>query len=182
MAKAPQQERAIERVARMIDAYAELLDEVGPDHVSTTLIAARSGSAVGSFYQFFRNKEEVGLALANRLGDTIMQLCKQYLAEFEQIGPVSLIDGFASLHHAVERVFRTEPGIKHVTLNAPQIAAELTTVLRPYSKHEDGLLASYVLTAVTTSIACTKAAFANPDGLDILGLSQWMLQQLGTES
>ena len=50
----------------MLDAAASLLDEVGPDAVSTSGIAARAGVSVGSLYQFFPDKHAVVQSLARR--------------------------------------------------------------------------------------------------------------------
>ncbi|MGP4018583.1 TetR family transcriptional regulator [Saccharopolyspora sp. 5N708] len=43
----------------MLSACAELIDEVGYDGLTTTLIAERAGVAVGSLYQFFPDKRAV---------------------------------------------------------------------------------------------------------------------------
>nr|WP_189058406.1 TetR family transcriptional regulator [Longimycelium tulufanense] len=50
----------------MLDACAELIDELGHDGVTTTLIAERAGVAVGSLYQFFPDKRAVVQALTLR--------------------------------------------------------------------------------------------------------------------
>ncbi|HEX8865495.1 MAG TPA: TetR/AcrR family transcriptional regulator, partial [Lentzea sp.] len=44
----PVQQRSAKRVERMLEACATLIDEVGYDGVTTTLIAERAGVAVGS--------------------------------------------------------------------------------------------------------------------------------------
>jgi AcrR family transcriptional regulator len=62
----PVQQRSAKRVERMLDASAELLDEVGYEGLTTTLIAKRAGVAVGSLYQFFPDKRAVVQALAQR--------------------------------------------------------------------------------------------------------------------
>jgi AcrR family transcriptional regulator len=62
----PAQRRSAERVQRMLDACAEILDEAGYDGLSTTRIAQRAGVAIGSVYQFFPDKRAVAQALALR--------------------------------------------------------------------------------------------------------------------
>jgi AcrR family transcriptional regulator len=62
----PAQRRSAERVQRMLDACAELLDEYGYDGLSTTRIAQRADVAIGSVYQFFPDKRAVAQALALR--------------------------------------------------------------------------------------------------------------------
>ncbi len=62
----PAQRRSVERVQRMLDACAEILDESGYDGLSTTRIAQRAEVAIGSVYQFFPDKRAVAQALALR--------------------------------------------------------------------------------------------------------------------
>jgi AcrR family transcriptional regulator len=50
----------------MLDACAGLVDEVGYDGLTTTLLAERAGVAIGSVYQFFPDKRAVVQALALR--------------------------------------------------------------------------------------------------------------------
>jgi AcrR family transcriptional regulator len=57
----------------MLEACATLIDEVGYDGVTTTLIAERAGVAVGSLYQFFPDKRAVVQALTLRNVDRFSQ-------------------------------------------------------------------------------------------------------------
>jgi Transcriptional regulator len=50
----------------MLDACAELVDEIGYEGLTTTLLAERAGVAIGSVYQFFPDKRAVVQALALR--------------------------------------------------------------------------------------------------------------------
>jgi AcrR family transcriptional regulator len=63
----------------MLEACAVLIDEVGYDGVTTTLIAERAGVAVGSLYQFFPDKRAVVQALTTRNLDHFMELVGQRL-------------------------------------------------------------------------------------------------------
>ncbi|MGE5827629.1 MAG: TetR/AcrR family transcriptional regulator [Micromonosporaceae bacterium] len=62
----PVQGRSLARVHRMLDACAELVDKVGYDGLSTTLLAERAEVAIGSVYQFFPDKRAIVQALAHR--------------------------------------------------------------------------------------------------------------------
>ena len=64
--KQPVQQRSARRVEQMLEACAALIDELGYDGVTTTLIAERAGVAVGSLYQFFPDKRAVVQALTKR--------------------------------------------------------------------------------------------------------------------
>lgn len=60
------QVRSLAKVARMLDACAEIVDEVGYEGLTTTLIAERADVAIGSVYQFFPDKRAVVAALTQR--------------------------------------------------------------------------------------------------------------------
>jgi AcrR family transcriptional regulator len=77
----PVQQRSAKRVERMLEACAALIDEVGYDGVTTTLIAERAGVAVGSLYQFFPDKRAVVQALTLRNVDRFSQGITAKLAE-----------------------------------------------------------------------------------------------------
>lgn len=64
--RVPVQGRSLARVQRMLDACAALVDEVGYDGLSTTLLAERAGVAIGSVYQFFPDKRAIVAALTQR--------------------------------------------------------------------------------------------------------------------
>ncbi|MFB0615289.1 TetR family transcriptional regulator [Streptomyces sp. AGS-58] len=64
--RAPVQRRSAERLTRILDACAELLDEVGYDALSTRAVAQRAGVPIGSVYRFFGNKRQMADALAQR--------------------------------------------------------------------------------------------------------------------
>lgn len=64
--RVPVQERSAARVQRMLDACAALVDELGYDGLTTTLLAERAGVAIGSIYQFFGDKRAVVQALTLR--------------------------------------------------------------------------------------------------------------------
>ena len=64
--KQPVQQRSAKRVEQMLTACASLIDELGYDGVTTTLIAERAGVAVGSLYQFFPDKRAVVQELTKR--------------------------------------------------------------------------------------------------------------------
>jgi len=62
--RVPVQGRSVARVQRMLDACAELVDEVGYEGLTTTLLAERAEVAIGSVYQFFPDKRAIVQALA----------------------------------------------------------------------------------------------------------------------
>ena len=71
----PQQRRSQERVERILDAAAALLEEQGVAAVSTRSVAERAGVSVGSLYRFFADVDDILRAVALRhvawLGETL---------------------------------------------------------------------------------------------------------------
>ncbi|MCQ4213535.1 TetR/AcrR family transcriptional regulator, partial [Streptomyces longispororuber] len=64
--RTPVQQRSAERLARILDACAGLLDEAGYDELSTRAVATRADVPIGSVYRFFSNKRAMVDALAQR--------------------------------------------------------------------------------------------------------------------
>lgn len=64
--RTPRQERGKQKVERILDAAREVFLEVGIEAATTIQIAARAGTAVGSLYQFFPNKEAIVKVMAAR--------------------------------------------------------------------------------------------------------------------
>jgi AcrR family transcriptional regulator len=64
--RVPVQGRSLARVNRILDTCATLVDEVGYDGLTTTLLAERAGVAIGSVYQFFPDKRAIVRALTLR--------------------------------------------------------------------------------------------------------------------
>ncbi|MFJ5532328.1 TetR family transcriptional regulator [Streptomyces sp. NPDC093261] len=79
--RAPVQRRSAERLTRILDACAELLDEVGYDALSTRAVALRAGVPIGSVYRFFGNKRAMADALAERNLERYTERVTRRLAE-----------------------------------------------------------------------------------------------------
>jgi AcrR family transcriptional regulator len=101
----PVQQRSTQRVERMLAACASLVDEVGYDGVTTTLIAERAGVAVGSLYQFFPDKRAVVQALTQRNLDhftaTVVDRFSNTQFEHWWHAVDAVIDVYVSMHREV---------------------------------------------------------------------------------
>nr|WP_083661071.1 TetR/AcrR family transcriptional regulator [Actinophytocola xanthii] len=95
----------------MLEACAALIDELGYDGVTTTLIAERAGVAVGSLYQFFPDKRAVVQALTKRNLD-------HFTAEIDRrLDWASLEhwwDGVDTVIDIYVEMYRTIPGFSRV--------------------------------------------------------------------
>jgi AcrR family transcriptional regulator len=64
--KLPQQSRAQQTVATILEAAALVLETKGSDGLNTNLVAQRAGVSVGTLYQYFPNKDALIVALSKR--------------------------------------------------------------------------------------------------------------------
>jgi AcrR family transcriptional regulator len=105
----PVQGRSVARVNRMLDACAQLVDEVGYDGLTTTLLAERAGVAIGSVYQFFPDKRAIVQALTLRNLEAYLQRLSARLQQDKSShwwGAVdAAIDEYIAMH-------RTTPGFR----------------------------------------------------------------------
>lgn len=104
--RAPTQARSKERVARILDATASLIDGEGLDAVTTNAIAAAAGVPVGTLYQFFPNREAVLHALLARQLDALDMLFSPHLAPVADTVPIeravdAVVDALAEAYLAL---------------------------------------------------------------------------------
>ena len=107
--RVPVQGRSVARVQRMLDACASLVDEVGYEGLTTTLLAERAGVAIGSVYQFFPDKRAIVQALTLRNVEAYLERLAERIPAGELTdwwdGVDAAIDEYISMH-------RTVPGFR----------------------------------------------------------------------
>lgn len=113
--RAPVQERSAARVQRMLDAAAALLDEVGYERTTTSLVARRAGVSVGSLYQFFPDRQAVVQALARRSFERFAERLEARL-DPPPAGWQGVLDAVVDTY--VE-VMRREPGFRVLSFGGP---------------------------------------------------------------
>ncbi|EID54245.1 TetR family transcriptional regulator [Saccharomonospora xinjiangensis] len=99
----PVQQRSAKRVERMLDASAELLDEVGYEGLTTTLIAKRAGVAVGSLYQFFPDKRAVVQALTQRNLERFVTAVNERLETLDASNWWDIVDSLLDIYLVMHR-------------------------------------------------------------------------------
>ncbi|MFC8277024.1 TetR family transcriptional regulator [Streptomyces sp. NPDC057271] len=122
--RTPVQQRSAERLARILDACAELLDETGYEQLSTRAVAARAGVPIGSVYRFFGNKRAMADALAHRNLDRYAERIGARLAAVGKADAYSAIDSVLDEYIAMKR---TVPGFALVDFGVPAPTAATTT-------------------------------------------------------
>lgn len=74
--KRPTQSRSIETVKVIVEAAARVLEQDGLTGYTTHAIAERAGVSVGSFYQYFPNKDAVTVVLIEREAEQLLSELK----------------------------------------------------------------------------------------------------------
>ncbi|MFE9609192.1 TetR family transcriptional regulator [Streptomyces sp. NPDC006012] len=173
--RAPVQRRSVERLTRILDACAGLLDEVGYDALSTRAVAARAGVPIGSVYRFFGNKRQMVDALAQRNLERYAERVTRRLKGARPGGWRAAVDAVLDEYLAMKR---TAPGFSLVDfgnqipvgdrLAEPnhRVAENLTALLSGYlGRDPDAELRRMFLVAVETADTLVHLAFrVSPEG------------------
>ncbi|WKD37510.1 TetR/AcrR family transcriptional regulator [Streptomyces xanthophaeus] len=174
--RTPVQQRSADRLARILDACAELLDETGYDNLSTRAVAQRAGVPIGSVYRFFGNKRAMAIALAHRNLDRYVDGIADRLADLPATHWRPVVDAVLDEYLAMKR---SVPGFALVDFGVPappaegpeadpnhQVADRLTELLSAHlALTPDATLERAVLVAVEATDALIQLAFrADPAG------------------
>ncbi|MEU5875472.1 TetR/AcrR family transcriptional regulator [Glycomyces sp. NPDC047369] len=173
----PVQERSAARVRRMLDAAADLIEEVGYDRLSTTAIAQRADVAIGSVYQFFGDKRSLAEALSQRYIDLYFE---RLTARFDAEPPADWRAGVEAAIGEYVHMYRTAPGFRvlhladaidpgradAVTTGGDVIADQILAGLaQRFGIGGDDELGKTVTVAVETGQALVRLAFRrDPEG------------------
>jgi AcrR family transcriptional regulator len=173
--RAPVQRRSAERLTRILDACADLLDEVGYDALSTRAVALRAGVPIGSVYRFFGNKRAMVDALAQRNLERYAERVTERLRQAGDAGWQVAMDAVLDEYLAMKR---TAPGFSLVDFGNQipvgsrcaepnhRVADRLTDLLSGYLAREpDDDLRRVFLVAVETADTLVHLAFrVAPEG------------------
>ncbi|BCB81104.1 TetR family transcriptional regulator [Phytohabitans flavus] len=175
----------------MLDACAELVDEVGYEGLTTTLLAERAEVAIGSVYQFFPDKRAIVQALTLRNMEAYLQRLAGSWADGSFTdwwdGVDAAIDEYIAMHRSVPG-FRTLHfgDVVDVHLldeesdNNAVIAGRVAHVLvEQFGVAETARLRFALEIAVEAADALIKLAFRrHPDGDDtVLGEAKALIRE-----
>ncbi|WP_405619674.1 TetR family transcriptional regulator [Streptomyces sp. NBC_01511] len=163
--RVPVQQRSAARLARILDACAELLDETGYEELSTRAVATRAGVPIGSVYRFFGNKRAMADALARRNLERYVERVERRLATIPAAARQLAIDAVLDEYLAMKR---TVPGFGLVDFGtgipagAPRPATGRTTEGEPVpdanhrvADHLTALLAAHLRRAPDAALRRT---------------------------
>ncbi|MCX5139257.1 MULTISPECIES: TetR/AcrR family transcriptional regulator [unclassified Streptomyces] len=173
--RAPVQQRSAERLARILDACAELLDETGYEQLSTRAVAVRAGVPIGSVYRFFSNKRALADALARRNLDSYAERITDRLSGIPAADWRPAIDAVLDEYLAMKTAV---PGFALIDFGAPapdedpaddanqRVAGRLTELLSGHLGREpDEDLLRVILVCVEAADALLQLAFrTDPSG------------------
>ncbi|MCG7207666.1 TetR/AcrR family transcriptional regulator [Streptomyces arenae] len=167
--KAPVQRRSAERLTRILDACADLLDEAGYEELSTRAVAVRAGVPIGSVYRFFGNKRQMVDALAQRNLERYTERVTERLKDAPKGDWRAAMDAVLDEYLAMKR---TAPGFslvdfgnqipvgdRHAEPNH-RVADRLTDLLSGYiGRAPDEVLRRTFLVAVETADTLVHLSF-----------------------
>lgn len=116
----PQQQRSREKVARILEATASLLETTSYDDLGTKLIAAEAGVSVGVLYRYFADKEAIVASLVRSWLQLDVQIAERVTSEPLPERSQDLLD---KLITAYADRFRKEPGYRRIWYHGPRIAS-----------------------------------------------------------
>ncbi|MFI7387955.1 TetR family transcriptional regulator [Streptomyces sp. NPDC049813] len=167
--RTPVQQRSAERLGRILDACARLLDEAGYDELSTRTVATRADVPIGSVYRFFGNKRAMVDALAQRNLERYAERVAERLTAIAADDWRGAMDTVLDEYLAMKR---TAPGFALVDFGTQipvgdpgadpnhRVADTLTGLLAPHlGRTPDDALRRAFLVAVEAADALVRLAF-----------------------
>jgi len=109
----PVQARSTARLAALLDAAAQVVDEIGYERLTTAMVADRAGASIGTVYRYFPDRIAVLQSLAARNEERISALV---LAEIRNGDYATWTDAMVGVFGIYVEAFRTEPGFAAIRL------------------------------------------------------------------
>ncbi|MEU7060800.1 TetR/AcrR family transcriptional regulator [Streptomyces sp. NPDC046197] len=173
--RAPVQRRSAERLTRILDACADLLDEIGYDALSTRAVALRAGVPIGSVYRFFGNKRAMVDALAQRNLERYTERVTERLKQADDVDWRVAMDAVLDEYLAMKRTApgfslvdfgnQVPVGARHAEPNH-RVADRLTDLLSGYLRRtpDDDLRRSFLIAVETADTLVHLAFRVDPQG------------------
>ncbi|MFF1879059.1 TetR family transcriptional regulator [Leifsonia sp. NPDC058230] len=105
----PIQERSAARIDALLDAAAEVVDEIGFDRLTTAMVAERAGASIGTVYRYFPDR----IVLLQALRDRAVQRYRAAVVEtIRTQNPEHWWNAVECAIDAFVAMFRSEPGFR----------------------------------------------------------------------
>lgn len=105
----PIQERSAARVDALLDAAAEVVDEIGFDRLTTAMVAERAGASIGTVYRYFPDRIVLLQALRDRAIERYRIAIVDRIASSK---PATWLDAVESAIDAFVGMFHKERGFR----------------------------------------------------------------------
>lgn len=105
----PVQARSTARLTALLDAAAQIADEIGFERLTTAMVAERAGASIGTVYRYFPDR----IVLLQALGARNLERVLSRVSD-EIMNPVHTdwVAALSSAFGAVVEAFRSEPGFR----------------------------------------------------------------------
>jgi AcrR family transcriptional regulator len=105
----PIQQRSAARLTALLDAAAEVVDEVGFDRITTAMVAERAGASIGTVYRYYPDRVAVLNALRDRADQRFRE---RVILELDISEPETWWDALDCAITAYVELHRSEPGFR----------------------------------------------------------------------
>jgi AcrR family transcriptional regulator len=140
--RVPKQARARQRLERVLDAAEAVFVEVGYEAATTNQIAARAGTSIGSLYEFFRDKQALAVALADRYVVDLGTIYNERIVDDVAKSGAELIDSIVDALGAFWRRRPATAALLRGALGAPELVAAGETLRLAFVDHITAVLAA----------------------------------------
>lgn len=161
----PVQARSTARLAALLDAAAEVVDEIGYERLTTAMVAERAGASIGTVYRYFPDRIAVLQSLAARNAD---RLTDRVLAELRDEQHHDWHAALSAAFGIFVEAFASEPGFASLRYGdvldlRPRGAVPAYSVLA--SRMFDALTERFGLTATAEARRAFEAAVVASDAV-----------------
>lgn len=151
----PVQARSTARLAALLDAAAQAVDEIGYERLTTAMVAERAGASIGTVYRYFPDRIAVLQALGARNLDRVLGNVVSAVRDPQH---TNWFDALTAAFEVLANAFRNEPSFRSL-----RVGDVLDLKPREFSQTYNSLVSQTMFDAVTQRFdlpATDEARFA----------------------
>jgi AcrR family transcriptional regulator len=107
----PVQARSAARLSALLDAAAEVIDEIGHERLTTAMVADRARASIGTVYRYFPDRLAVLEGLSSR---SLKRFTKQVTEALDENRPTHWRDLTEQIINAYVDMYRTQKGFRAI--------------------------------------------------------------------
>ncbi|CAN5132670.1 TetR family transcriptional regulator [soil metagenome] len=105
----PVQARSAARLSALLDAAAQIVDEIGYERLTTAMVAERAGASIGTVYRYFPDRIALLQALSARNLERVLDRATVEVLDYRH---ENWVDALRASFGVLVDAFRTEPGFR----------------------------------------------------------------------